>query len=492
MKHNLIANIAGTACTGLVTLALVPLYVRFLGTEGYGLIGFYASIMVIVALLDFGLGITVNREFARRSPDQTGVEAWAMLRTAEWIYTAIAVLVGTTLFAAAPWISSHWFSRRALSGDLITAVLQAMSVAVAFRFLYGLYASALLGAMHHVTLNAIAIGTAIVRGCTAIVLLIFFAADLRMLMLAEIPIAALQTIAAAVAMYRSKSRVARIPHLDFASLRKAWSFGIVVAVIGVLSGLVSQVDRLVVSRVLPLSVFGAYTVAVTIGAIVSMVVAPVHATLFPRFTQLFVRRESEELARVYHRGTQVIAAMMFPVAIVAAMFPEEIVGLWIGSRALAAEMRWTVTFLVIGSAFYALTTLLYALQLASGWLTPTVLLNGVALATLIPASIWSASRYGAAGPAATWLIVNAAVLLIDGLATHARLLPGHLFRWLARDLAPSAVVVLVVSVVARMTWNAVQPVEPLAIAAMLAATGLVALAAAAYTADAVRDHLHRR
>ena len=80
VKRNLIANVAGTAWTGLVTLALAPLYVRCLGAEGYGLIGFYASVMVVVTLLDFGLGITVNRQFASAPAGDGAGTAWAMLR----------------------------------------------------------------------------------------------------------------------------------------------------------------------------------------------------------------------------------------------------------------------------------------------------------------------------------------------------------------------------------------------------------------------------
>ena len=57
--------------TALMSFAFVPLYIRFMGMEGYGLIGVFTTMLAIFALLDLGLGLTVNRELARLSADDT-------------------------------------------------------------------------------------------------------------------------------------------------------------------------------------------------------------------------------------------------------------------------------------------------------------------------------------------------------------------------------------------------------------------------------------
>jgi len=40
LKFGLLANFAGTGWSAVAQLACIPLYVKFLGIEGYGLIGF--------------------------------------------------------------------------------------------------------------------------------------------------------------------------------------------------------------------------------------------------------------------------------------------------------------------------------------------------------------------------------------------------------------------------------------------------------------------
>src|SRR6202035_4627764 len=49
------------------SLAVVPVYIHFLGIEAYGLIGFFLSLTAILSLLDLGLGTALNRQFAQYS-----------------------------------------------------------------------------------------------------------------------------------------------------------------------------------------------------------------------------------------------------------------------------------------------------------------------------------------------------------------------------------------------------------------------------------------
>lgn len=493
MKRNLAANIAGTAWSGLITLALVRVYIQFLGVESYGLLAFYASALVISALFDAGVGVAVNREVARRSAaDDQFAGARKVLRSAEPIYAAIAIGTAATLLLASSWMSRNWFTAAGLSPESVATTLRLMAIAIAVRFPYGLYSAVLLGAQRHVTLNAISIAAVTARGAVTLALLVWFRADVQTIVGVEILIAAVQTGIVAIAAYRILPAPAAAVPAAGTELRRSWSFIRALAAAGILSGLVSQTDKLVVSKVLPLTVFGAYAAAVAIGATVAMAVQPLHVTFFPRLTQLLAKGAAADAVRVYHRASQIMAAIVFPAAIVLAVFSREILELWIGSPALALEMRWTAAVLIAGSAFYALTTLMYSLQLAHGWIAPTLVLNAAAVAILIPGSVWSAGRYGAMGPAATWLVVNVLVLTSDALATHGRLLPGTRGRWFRRDVAPPCVVALLVGIGARLAVPVIQAKGPAAVMALIAAAGVLALMGAAATTEVARDWFSRR
>ena len=74
-KVKLVANFVGTGWSAALQIICIPLYIRFMGIESYGLIGFYLMLQAILQILDFGmLAPTVNREMARYSvrPEEVG------------------------------------------------------------------------------------------------------------------------------------------------------------------------------------------------------------------------------------------------------------------------------------------------------------------------------------------------------------------------------------------------------------------------------------
>ena len=55
LKANLSANYIGAAAVAVFSIVFAPIYVRLLGAEAYGLIGFFSSIIVVTVILDLGL-----------------------------------------------------------------------------------------------------------------------------------------------------------------------------------------------------------------------------------------------------------------------------------------------------------------------------------------------------------------------------------------------------------------------------------------------------
>jgi O-antigen/teichoic acid export membrane protein len=53
LKKNVIFNTSGQIYTTLIALIMLPLYIKYMGAEAYGLIGFFSIIQSIFAILDF-------------------------------------------------------------------------------------------------------------------------------------------------------------------------------------------------------------------------------------------------------------------------------------------------------------------------------------------------------------------------------------------------------------------------------------------------------
>ena len=67
VRRNAIANFVGQGWTALIGLAFIPIYIRLLGIEAYGLVGVFAVLQSWLAILDLGLTPTLSREMAKPS-----------------------------------------------------------------------------------------------------------------------------------------------------------------------------------------------------------------------------------------------------------------------------------------------------------------------------------------------------------------------------------------------------------------------------------------
>jgi hypothetical protein len=104
VRRNIISNLASGAWIAILTLAITPLQVNILGLEAYGLLGFIATLQMMLSVFDLGLSSTITREIAAdHSPGRQ--RSLPLLRTTATINWAFAVIIGVVLgepLAASP------------------------------------------------------------------------------------------------------------------------------------------------------------------------------------------------------------------------------------------------------------------------------------------------------------------------------------------------------------------------------------------------------
>ena len=489
LKRNLVANLAGTLWSGLLTLALVPIYVRLLGIEAFGLIAFQATLAAAMALFDAGLGVTTNRELARLSATPGAVaESRVVARSIETTYWGIALTVGAILLALTPLLASRWLNAQQIPISLSTQAMALAVAGIALQFPFTFYSAGLLGLQQHVKLNAILVTGTTIRAAGSIVLLTTISTDLRLLFAWHAVAGLLQTIAAAIALHRA------LPpgegRFDAAVLRRAFRFSRGVALSGTLGFAAMQIDKLAVSKLLPLSTFGYYSIAGMIATAVGLAVTPVQSTVFPLFSQLVARNDTEGFSRAYHRATQTVAGILLPLAAVAILFAREIVFLWTRDANVAREARWVAVLLVTGVMLNALSHISHVLQLAHGWTAPAVVANALQLVAIVPLTLMAIQRYGAVGAAAVWAVLQASFLIISLSVTHSRTLRGEMRAWLLRDVGPPLCAVFAVALAGKALLGSVPRADVLALSIALIASGV--FVAGALSTPVVREWLKER
>ena len=490
LTANLIANVAGKAWASLLGLLFVPVYVRLMGIESYGLVGIYVSLTALLSVLDLGLSPTLSRELARlgvAADARARADERDLVRTFEAVFWAVGLCLGVLWALLSPVVAHHWVGATRLAGGTVERAFLLMGVLVAVQWPSSVYDGGLTGLERQIRLNAIRISMGTIQSAGAAVVLWLVAPSILVYVGWQALCALAQTLLLRHALWGALPGDERAEFRRELLARHA-RFAAGMTGISVLAIVLTQTDKVILSRLLPLETFGYYVLASSVASVLTFLVAPAFAALFPRFTQLFASGADEaSIASLYHGAAQAVATLSLPAAGVLVAFGDELLLIWTRDPVIVTHSAPFMRLLAIGSGLNAVMVVPYLLQVSYGWTRLAVVKNVVAVTILVPLLVWGVQRYGAiCGPIA-WVALNAGYVLVEVPVMHRRLLSRERWAWYRRDLALPVATVAAVAGLSRLL--APRGAAPLATFAWIAVTGLVALAACAAVMPATRAWL---
>ena len=433
LGRNLLAGLANSIWTALIGLAVVPFYLKYLGIEAYGLIGFFVTTQALLSLLDMGMAPTINREVARCSASGNLQEAGKLLHTLAVVYWGMAVMIALLILALAPWIAEYWLQSKQLSPLTISHAIMLMGLVVACRWPIGLYQGALIGAQRLTVASGINMAMVTIGSLGAVAVLAFVSPTIEAFFIWQ---ACVGLVYAATMRWGAWRIIGRMTgtRFDVDKLKSIWRFSVGMSGVAVSAVILMQLDKVLLSKILSLEDFGRYALAGVVASGLYILLTPAFNVIYPRLSVLVAIDETEKLMSLYRSGTRLLLAVLFPIAAAAAVFAEEILFLWTGNPSLASSTAPVVSLFLIGTALNGAMHFPYALQLAYGMTRLPLTINAILVVVMIPTTIILALQYGAVGGAAAWAVLNGIYLLIGTRLTHQSLLKGVGLKWLLWDV----------------------------------------------------------
>lgn len=435
-KSNLIFNFAGRIVIALTGILFVPVYLHFLGIEVYGVIGFFLGLQAILSLLDLGISPTLTREIARLSafPDKAQ-EMRDLSRTLEILCWSVAGAMSLILLAASPLIARYWLRPERLSTETVTQALMLMSISFAFQWTSNFYSGGLIGLQQQKLYNFINSGGVVFRSAGAVVVLAFISNSVQAFLIWQMAATLSLLLTMAIAYWRSLPLAEPRSRFRRDLLASVWVYAAGMTGISLVALILTQTDKIILSRLLSLENFGYYTLATTLaGTAIGTISGSIGVVFFPQFSQLVALGDDGRLRSIYHRSAQVMSVFLIPVMIVTAFFSYEILLLWTRNEKIAENTWLVLSLLAVGTGLNGLMQLPYFMQLANGLTKLAFWLNVGAIILLIPFMIFATIRYGAVGGALTWFILNLIYVLVGMQIMHRLLLKGELWKWYLEDV----------------------------------------------------------
>ncbi len=451
LKRNLIANYLGQGWTALMGLAFIPLYIKYLGMEAYGLIGLFAVLQAWLNLLDMGMAPTLGREMARFiGGTHTAESIRDLLRSIEVIALGIALLASGGVALGSNWIASDWLQAESLPVEIVAQAFSLMGLVVALRFFEGIYRSSIVGLQRQVLFNLINSSAATLRGFGAVVVLAWVSPTIQAFFLWQVLLSIATVVILAGATYTTLPRGERAGRFSFSVLRPVWRFAGGMVSITFLSILLTQVDKVLLSSQLPLEAFGHYVLAGAIAGSLSVLSSPIGTAYYPRYIELVARVDEVQLRQTFHQSAQMLTIFVAAAAVMLIVFGDRVLLIWTRDAELAERVAPLLRLLAWGTMLHAVSSLVYFLQLAHGVTSITIKVSCVAVAILIPSLLMVVPRYGAIGAAGVWAALNTATMLVTPTLVFRRLLVTEKWRWYVKDVSMPLAAAIVTALTARL------------------------------------------
>ncbi len=441
-------NYAAAFVTAIAGFVLVPIILRFVGREDYGLWATVGQAVAYLALLDFGVGSALIRRTAQDlHRDDGDRRASAALSTAFVVYCALGgifLAAGFALAQALPRI----LSLRGAEGAVATKLFMLMVAYGAFALPMRVWAKTLFGRQEIARGNLVTLIENLVTP-VACALLLVAGVGIVSLPLGSIAAGTLASVAAFVMLRRAAPHVRlswrKVSAVDARDLF-TWSWMLGLNSLAVV--VIYQTDNLVVAAGRGLSAAAVYALTSRLPLYAMPLVFAIADSCLPAVIDLCERRRMDRVREAYLQVARLAVGAAFGAALVAVAFNGPFVRLWVGSENYGGSL--------LTAAFVAILVYRVLMQTSSLVVIGTGRIHGVVWMSIVEAalnlalSIWWVRLYGIAGVAAATIVA--------GLATSA---------WYVTRTVASA---LGIRVTAYLSSTFGRPLVCVAVAAMVAAT----------------------
>ncbi len=444
----LVSSYLARGTTLFLPLILTPLILSRLGIEFYGLIGTFAIIQSAIALLDLGIVPTVARELAvLRGRNSSASEFHNTLYTIQAVYFALAAIGFMIGLALSTIVAIYWINSTQMGANAISVAFAIMCLGATANLINGLFSATLMTMGKQLQCNLVSTCLLVLAAFVSAIGLLYFSWGL-------IEYVSWQTTASWVTLlivrhlaWRSIPRHTSAPLFQSSVVVALRKFATGVSITQVLATLSMNMDRILLSRLLPTDIFGYYTLAATLSSSLMGLVYPILAVASPRLTMAFHSPDAKFAANQYHFYSQLVTAAIIPATMTVIFFAEPLLLAWTQNADVVHYAATPLKILVLGWLFNGLMCIPYATQLAHGLVRLGLYGLAISLTFQVPALLFFIPRYGMDAAAWSWLIIELSFFLIAIPIMHRRILKGHASEWYLKDtIIPGISGLIVVSI----------------------------------------------
>ena len=372
-----------------------------LGEGALGLI-YFTSVMnsVLCAILEMGICATSVREistYIRSNP----LYIRNLIRTFSLFYWSTYILMAIAIFFWTPEIVDRWLTLKTMDSTTAVYVLRILGITSLLALPKSFYISLFRGLQRMEFNNFLEVATTGLQQFGTFVILLF-GGNLFHVVYWLSACYGLNIIFYIVFSIRFFNFTTLIPGYFHSVVKKNYKFAFKMMAITILSGIHTQADKLIISKLMPIGAIGYYGVTYSFVSKGGLITGAIAQAAFPSFSALIKEGNRKEVISQYHKLEDLVCYGIVPIF---AAIPFITVPLfsYILDPQTAKLLFWPTTLLCIGFYMNGTLTIPYIFSLASGKPEITARMNFFGLFVILPATVVLIYFFGFTGAGLSWI-----------------------------------------------------------------------------------------
>jgi len=415
-RHTLF-NLLGLGAPLLFALVSIPVLVRALGPERFGLLTLIWAVTSYFGLFDLGLGRALTQQLAIALDQKRDEQIGPLSATSLALMLALGVLGGLLMMAAAPWgvdlIRQLPDRQEAINSTLVMGL--AMPFIVLTAGLRGM-----LEACHAFeVLNYIRLPMGLWTFVGPWLVLLWRGPDLFTITVALAGGRVLACGVHAWLAWRALPQLRGRLRWQRNWLRPLLVSGGWLTLSNLVSPFMGYVDRFMIGATVSAAAVAFYATPQEIVTKLWIIPGALTAVLFPAFAAQVAKQDGSAWG-LFDRAVAVLFVGLLPITAALALFAHELLGLWIGPE-FARQSGPILQIFAVGILVNCLAHVPLTWMHGAGHFRAPALLHCAELPLFVLALWWLSARWGLMGAAIAWLLrMSLDALLMFALAWRER------------------------------------------------------------------------
>jgi O-antigen/teichoic acid export membrane protein len=463
-------NVLGQGLSVVLGFVAVRFVFRSLGGDALGLIYFSLAFSAALSVaLQLGICESAVREVASHHADRPEYID-SFIRTSSLFYWTGYLTLAIIAYTLAPYLVYHWVKLDSLDAPTAVRILRILSLGALVALPGGLYRALLVGLQRMDLTNVIDVSAkGLQQG--GIFLILLAHGSLFHVAYWIAGSMTLQVVVYWIVCTRFFSvRALLLPGFSRAVVKRNADYASGLMIITLCAWALMEADKVIVSKLLPLTLLGIYTFAR--GAINQgmLLTGAINGAIFPHFSALHGAGKTSELMRAYKKIHDLVCFGTIPVF---AAVPFAALPLFsrVFDRHAAQMLLLPATFLCIGYYMNGTLTAPYVVSLAVGRPDIGARANFVGLFVVLPASVIAVYFFGLSGAGFSWVVYHifAYSYWVPRICRECLGMPATVWYWHVLRILGSAILIY------GCAWIALASLSTFSVTALAAAYVLATL-----------------